>query len=436
MALSRRRLATPDPEPAGANSERRAEPRSRRAVDLFVFAPIGVAMFAKDTVPTFMKMFVSRGQTEIAQRKKSLHDQANQYRTVGKFAVKYGGPVVKQQAEEKLDGARRLAEETFSGRLVGRGGADDATPTPAPKPAPVVKAASRRSRPARTSITNGRGERRGQRQRQRSNGKTACRTRSRRRRHRSCTSSRSSRSRATTSSPRHRWSSGSTASRPTSSTRCASTRWRTGGAARSWARSPSSTDADRWKQPGAPRSRISARCSTSRPSCAAELVPMRGGSLWSRTAAYPEPLDATFRALLERDDACVLVGTIDDVIVGFGVCSVAVLRDGTRLGRGHRAVRHSRRAVGERGGGAAQRARRVVPGAGLRRHRRVRAAGAPRGEELLRDCATSPPGRSSCTTTSSPESLPVAGPAPSQLHISTVPADTTASRPGGREGTL
>jgi GNAT superfamily N-acetyltransferase len=65
----------------------------------------------------------------------------------------------------------------------------------------------------------------------------------------------------------------------------------------------------------------------------AELVPMRGGSLWSRTAAYPEPLDAIFRALIEQDDACVLVGTIDEVVVGFGVCSVAVLRDGTRLGQ-------------------------------------------------------------------------------------------------------
>lgn len=64
-----------------------------------------------------------------------------------------------------------------------------------------------------------------------------------------------------------------------------------------------------------------------------ELVPMRGGSLWSRTAAYPDPLEATFRALLDREDALVLVGTIDDVIVGFGACSVAVLRDGSRLGQ-------------------------------------------------------------------------------------------------------
>jgi hypothetical protein len=63
-----------------------------RAVDLLVYAPIGVAMFAKDTVPTFMKMFVSRGQTELQRQQKSLRDHANQYRAVGKFAVKYGGP--------------------------------------------------------------------------------------------------------------------------------------------------------------------------------------------------------------------------------------------------------------------------------------------------------------------------------------------------------
>ena len=107
-----------------------------RAVDLLVFAPIGVAMFAKDTVPTFMKMFVSRGQTELQHRKKALHDQANQYRSVGKFAVRYGGPEVKRQAEGKLDGARRLAEETFSGLVVGRtgGGVDDPQPAPASRP--------------------------------------------------------------------------------------------------------------------------------------------------------------------------------------------------------------------------------------------------------------------------------------------------------------
>src|SRR3954454_18134321 len=94
-------------------------------------------MFAKDTVPTFMKMFVSRGQTELQKQEKSLRDRANQYRAVGKFAVKYGGPEVKRQAGSKLDGARRACEETFSGLIVNRG-AGESTPAPSPGPAPAA----------------------------------------------------------------------------------------------------------------------------------------------------------------------------------------------------------------------------------------------------------------------------------------------------------
>lgn len=112
-----------------------------RGVDLFVFAPVGVAMFAKDTVPTFMKMFVSRGQTELQQQQKTLRDRVNQYRTVGKFAVKYGGPEVKRQAGSKLDGARRVCEETFSGLIVNRGGGKSTPSSPpaaAPAPAPAA----------------------------------------------------------------------------------------------------------------------------------------------------------------------------------------------------------------------------------------------------------------------------------------------------------
>lgn len=131
-----------------------------RAVDLFVFAPIGVAMFAKDTVPTFMKMFVSRGQAELAQRKKSLHDHANQYRAVGRFAVKYGGPEVKRQAEGKIGGARRLAEETFSGLVVARGNGEMKESAPAPKASPAAAGADARSGSVANGGANGNGARR------------------------------------------------------------------------------------------------------------------------------------------------------------------------------------------------------------------------------------------------------------------------------------
>lgn len=119
-----------------------------RAVDLFVLAPVGVACFAKDTVPTFLKMFVARGQTELQHRRKLLADQANQYKTVGQFAVKYGGPEVRRQAEARLDGARRRGEQMLAtvpapnaGGAPATNGATRARRAPGPKPEPVPVAA-------------------------------------------------------------------------------------------------------------------------------------------------------------------------------------------------------------------------------------------------------------------------------------------------------
>jgi hypothetical protein len=86
-----------------------------RCVELLVYAPIGLAMFAKDTVPTFMKMFVARGQTEVTQRRKTAETQAGQYKTIGQMAVKYGGPEVRRQAEAAAGTVRKRAEDTIAG---------------------------------------------------------------------------------------------------------------------------------------------------------------------------------------------------------------------------------------------------------------------------------------------------------------------------------
>jgi GNAT superfamily N-acetyltransferase len=67
--------------------------------------------------------------------------------------------------------------------------------------------------------------------------------------------------------------------------------------------------------------------------CHDELEPMRGGALWAVREARPEPYREQFATLIARDDACVVVGTIDDYVVGFGVIELERLRDGTTLGR-------------------------------------------------------------------------------------------------------
>jgi GNAT superfamily N-acetyltransferase len=64
----------------------------------------------------------------------------------------------------------------------------------------------------------------------------------------------------------------------------------------------------------------------------AELSSMRGGDVWLARDAWPEPLDDAYRALVARDDACVVVGTYHDVILGFGVAVVERLHSGAALG--------------------------------------------------------------------------------------------------------
>jgi GNAT superfamily N-acetyltransferase len=62
------------------------------------------------------------------------------------------------------------------------------------------------------------------------------------------------------------------------------------------------------------------------------LFEERGGPLWSVREARPEPLEPALSAVLEHDDATVLVGTLEEHVVAYGVAEIEVLRDGSRLG--------------------------------------------------------------------------------------------------------
>jgi len=126
-----------------------------KAVELLVYAPIGLAMFAKDTVPTFMKMFVARGHTEVTQRRKSANTQAGNYKTIGQMAVKYGGPEVKRQAGAAAETVRKRAEDTLS-TIAAAAAAAPAVPAPAapPRPNPAPDA---RTAPSAPATTNGSG---------------------------------------------------------------------------------------------------------------------------------------------------------------------------------------------------------------------------------------------------------------------------------------
>ncbi len=64
----------------------------------------------------------------------------------------------------------------------------------------------------------------------------------------------------------------------------------------------------------------------------AELTATKGGAMWSRREARPEPVAESLAAALDADDQLVLVGTVDDVVIGYAAVRVETLRSGERLG--------------------------------------------------------------------------------------------------------
>lgn len=65
----------------------------------------------------------------------------------------------------------------------------------------------------------------------------------------------------------------------------------------------------------------------------AELSPNRGGSVWRRREAHAEPLEALMEAAVTGADAdrTAVVGTVDEVVVGYGLAQIDTLHDGELL---------------------------------------------------------------------------------------------------------
>ncbi len=91
---------------------------SDRALDLLVYGPLGLALYVRDTVPTFLKVFVSRGRTEVESRRRKVGGHVAGAKSLGEVAVNLGGPKVRRRVEQGLRDARSLAEQAFSGLVV------------------------------------------------------------------------------------------------------------------------------------------------------------------------------------------------------------------------------------------------------------------------------------------------------------------------------
>lgn len=93
-------------------------------LDAFVHAPIGLALYTRDTAPGFARLFVARGREELERQRKQVDTQVTRARTMGRLAVAYGPPIMRQRVERHLDRARDVAGSLFAGLV------SDATPSP------------------------------------------------------------------------------------------------------------------------------------------------------------------------------------------------------------------------------------------------------------------------------------------------------------------
>ena len=121
---------------------------TERALDLLVYGPLGMALYVRDTVPTIMKVFVSRGRSELKSRRRQVKDQASDARSMGAAALAFA-PDVRRRVEEGIKGAREFAEQAFSGLVVpGDGEAARPAAENAPTATKTKEKDARESRPA------------------------------------------------------------------------------------------------------------------------------------------------------------------------------------------------------------------------------------------------------------------------------------------------
>ena len=117
-----------------------AQKTAERALDLLVYAPVGVALYLRDTVPTFVNLFVSRGRAELGQRRQQAQGQVAQAKAMGEFAVNFGGPKVREHVEKGIAMARKSAEAVLGGadEIVVPDAAEDTAPPARHAPADAV----------------------------------------------------------------------------------------------------------------------------------------------------------------------------------------------------------------------------------------------------------------------------------------------------------
>lgn len=110
---------------------------AKRAVELAVLAPFTIAARVCQVAFPLAGQILSRGWAQAGRVERDLGGRVDQARFVGKFAVVAGGRQLRREADARLGGVKRLAEERFRPQVVPapNGASDVAVADPPAMPA-------------------------------------------------------------------------------------------------------------------------------------------------------------------------------------------------------------------------------------------------------------------------------------------------------------
>jgi hypothetical protein len=130
--------------------------RIERTLEVLLYAPLGFGLFLKDTAPTFVNMFVSRGRAEVDRRHEEVQRHVTTARSLGQVTMAFGPPLVRERVSRTVADARRRAEELLGTGAPGTGTTETASTDPEPETATDTAPAPTDTEPSLrfTSVTS------------------------------------------------------------------------------------------------------------------------------------------------------------------------------------------------------------------------------------------------------------------------------------------
>jgi hypothetical protein len=117
-------------------TEPKRDDRVEKALEVLVYAPLGLGLWLRDLAPSVIDTVVARGRAEVDRRQEQAQQHITTARSMGQVAMAFGVPELRKRAARRVDELRgradRLAETVAPPRSNGR---HDASPPAAAPPA-------------------------------------------------------------------------------------------------------------------------------------------------------------------------------------------------------------------------------------------------------------------------------------------------------------